>query len=71
MNCERVRELMSAYYDRELTPDLETEVREHLERCPDCVEQLAQFKELSKLGRRHAAAGSPSGNVVVDQRFAE
>ncbi|MGD9722640.1 MAG: anti-sigma factor [Pirellulales bacterium] len=61
MNCERVRELMSAYYDRELTPDLETEVREHLERCPVCVEQLAQFAELSKLAADMRQPEVPTG----------
>ncbi|MEX2113382.1 MAG: zf-HC2 domain-containing protein [Pirellulales bacterium] len=49
MNCESARELMSAYYDRELTPDLELAVREHLEDCPHCAHHLAQFEQLSKL----------------------
>lgn len=49
MNCESVRDLLSAYYDQELSPDVEAAVREHLQDCPICSQQLGQFAELSKL----------------------
>jgi hypothetical protein len=49
MNCESVRELLSAFYDQELQPDQQVEVREHLAECADCARHLAEFKELSKL----------------------
>lgn len=49
MNCERARELLSAFYDQELEPGLHDAVRDHLEQCPDCGKQLSQFAELSKL----------------------
>jgi len=61
MNCERVRESLSAYYDRELAPDLEAEVREHLEACPDCAGQLAGFAELSKLAADMRQPDVPPG----------
>jgi hypothetical protein len=49
MSCESVRDLLSAYYDQELTPDLEREVCAHLANCLPCTQQLAGFAELSKL----------------------
>ncbi len=49
MSCESVRDLLSAYYDQELPPDLEGEVHAHLANCPSCTQQLAGFAELSKL----------------------
>ena len=60
-NCESVRELLSALYDHELEPDREAVVREHLETCPDCAQQLAQFAELSKLAADLRQPQAPSG----------
>jgi hypothetical protein len=61
MNCERVRELMSAYYDQELAPDVEAAVREHFEKCPDCSQQLAEFAQLSKLAADMRQPDVPAG----------
>jgi anti-sigma factor RsiW len=61
MNCEAVRDLLSAYYDRELAPDVEVAVREHLQDCPECAEQLSQFAELSKLAADMRQPEVPAG----------
>lgn len=49
MICESVRELLSAFYDRELPTDREVEVRAHVETCPDCARRLVEFGQLTKL----------------------
>lgn len=61
MNCESVREFMSAYFDQELTPDQEAAMREHLEDCPDCAQQLAEFAELSSLAAEMRPPQVPAG----------
>jgi mycothiol system anti-sigma-R factor len=39
MNCRECVEHLYAYLDRELTPELEIEVKAHLEGCTPCDEQ--------------------------------
>ena len=45
MNCRECVEHLYEFLDRELTPDVEREIREHLEVCPPCGEQF-DFEEL-------------------------
>lgn len=40
MNCRECVEHLYPYLDKELTPDVEREVRAHLEECPPCHEQF-------------------------------
>ena len=40
MNCRECVEHLYAYLDRELTPELEAEVRVHLEGCGPCDDQF-------------------------------
>ncbi|MHC4914028.1 MAG: anti-sigma factor [Planctomycetota bacterium] len=49
MDCDEVRELLSPYLDRELTPDEMTRIAEHLESCPDCMHKSTIFGQLSKV----------------------
>ena len=44
MNCRETVEHLYEYLDRELTADVEREVREHLAACEPCLEQLG-FEE--------------------------
>lgn len=39
MNCHECIEHLYEYLDRELTPELEREIRQHLAACPPCGEQ--------------------------------
>jgi hypothetical protein len=61
MNCEAVRELLSPSYDQELPPDAEAAVREHVERCPTCSQQLAEFAALSALAANMREPEVPAG----------
>jgi hypothetical protein len=49
MNCSQVRELISALHDRELRPEVEAEVNDHLRGCPECSRLLSEFGDLSIL----------------------
>jgi len=47
MNCQDINELLNSYLDNELTPDEIEVIREHLEKCLACcqeLEQLSRFK---------------------------
>ena len=44
LDCEQAMALVHDYLKRELTPDLVSEVRGHLERCRDCAGH-AQFEQ--------------------------
>jgi len=48
MNCEEARNLISAYFDGELSSDSRSSVSKHLGSCPTCTEELASFESLSK-----------------------
>ncbi|MEO8498748.1 MAG: zf-HC2 domain-containing protein [Planctomycetota bacterium] len=49
MDCSEVKELLSAYYDDELSSDKRTAVANHLAGCDDCVHELEIFRNLSAL----------------------
>jgi mycothiol system anti-sigma-R factor len=44
MNCREALDHVYEFLDKELTPDVEREVRQHLEACGPCVEQF-DFQE--------------------------
>lgn len=45
----RVERQLSAYLDRELTPDEEAAVRRHLEECAACREEVARLSRLKRV----------------------
>ncbi|MBY0588822.1 zf-HC2 domain-containing protein, partial [bacterium] len=49
MNCERVREHLSAYYDGELRDTIQQDIDSHLKQCPECRQVLSSYKRLSSL----------------------
>ncbi len=60
MNCNSVRDQLSAYMDGELSPALSAQVEQHLSGCGSCAKELAEFKQLSNLARVHVeSAGQP------------
>jgi len=61
MDCDRVRELLSPYYDGEIAGDDRAAVAEHLNDCPACLGDVASFRRLSALVRDAAPAAPPSG----------
>lgn len=52
MNCEQIRERLSAYYDGELDEAVRLEVIAHLEGCPACVKGLQAYRGISSLFER-------------------
>lgn len=49
MNCNEVKNLLSAYCDSELRGELHDQVRQHVEGCADCRNELNGFDRLSQL----------------------
>ncbi len=49
MNCSQIQNLLSDYYDHELSADLRQQVETHLASCESCAELLAGFERLSQL----------------------
>jgi hypothetical protein len=46
MNCQNVRENLWAYHHRQISDDLDSSMRRHLETCPGCATELEQFKQV-------------------------
>ncbi|GHO84585.1 anti-sigma factor family protein [Dictyobacter formicarum] len=49
MNCEQVRDLLSAYLDDQLTADERQRVSAHLPSCPQCAGILADYRRFDAL----------------------
>lgn len=61
MNCESARDLLSAFFDRELEPEAAADVRAHVADCPICAGRLAEFEELSALASDIREPSAPPG----------
>lgn len=48
MDCLNTRELLNAYVDAELPPNLTEEVRRHLDLCPGCTSEVVALQQLAK-----------------------
>ena len=61
MRCEEVRDLASAWLDRELTDGLAREIAAHEAGCPDCHALVADLRraltQVARLGREPSPAG--------------
>ena len=51
MECEGIKESLSAFLDGELTEEESSAVRAHLERCADCRKEIEAFRKMSALYR--------------------
>ena len=60
MNCLQIDELLSAYYDDELSPESHASLRAHIEGCPTCAERLEEFQRLTALSAQLHDAAPPS-----------
>jgi predicted anti-sigma-YlaC factor YlaD len=49
MTCPDYKGLMMGYLDNELDDAQKKTFQEHLDHCPDCQQELAEFKELKQL----------------------
>jgi anti-sigma factor (TIGR02949 family) len=61
MNCRECTEHLYEYLDRELTPQLEQEIRQHIAECPPCGDHF-DFERLflDFLRARCQAQGAPA-----------
>ena len=50
-NCEQFQEMLSAYIDDLVQPDEKSELEEHLEKCPQCQQELNELQETVNLIR--------------------
>ncbi|MGE5550170.1 MAG: anti-sigma factor family protein [Bacteroidota bacterium] len=46
MNCQKASSLLSAYLDRELSPEERRQLRLHLMGCSECTEEMRELEEL-------------------------
>ncbi len=60
MDCSEVKQLLSAYYDDELSSGQRTAVAEHLAGCDDCARELEGFRNLSTLAEGLAHPEPPT-----------
>jgi len=60
MNCATARELLSAFHDHELQPELEAEVQDHIGECVECAKRLTEFGELSRMASELRNRGAPA-----------
>jgi len=49
MNCERVRERMMEWLDGRIDPATATELKAHVDHCPECQRELAQMRQMVTL----------------------
>ncbi len=49
MNCSQIQNLLSDYYDHELSSDTNQEMEAHLSTCESCAESLTAFENLTQL----------------------
>lgn len=74
MNCRECTEHLYEYLDRELTPETEREIRDHLAHCPPCGEHY-DFETLflKFLRARCTARGAPPDlrRRILDSLFDE
>lgn len=67
MNCSETKNLLSAFYDEELSVDVRASVAEHLQACQSCAGALAEYQQLSAAFSRAASPPVPPsvwGNIV-------
>jgi hypothetical protein len=60
MDCSKVKECLSAYFDDELPSDTRTAVGEHLVGCKSCASELEGFRCLSAMTEGLAAPETPA-----------
>lgn len=59
MNCATVKEWMPHYIEGLLSPEVELNVRLHIESCPDCAQWLEEARGLAALWSEMETGGEP------------
>ena len=60
MNCSDTRDLLSAFYDNELSVERRADVSAHLATCADCARTIASFNGLSAMAAALSHPDPPS-----------
>ncbi len=68
MNCHENENLLSAYYDGELSDELAATVVEHLDQCDACAGELTGIEQLSQLAAR---LDEPRGSAEIWDAISE
>ncbi len=71
MNCTEVRQLLSPYFDGELTAPVGPVVAEHVQACADCAATLAGIRSLSKVAHDLADQVPADMWPAIEQRLLE
>lgn len=69
MRCEKVRELLDRFYDRELRGKKREAVSEHLRRCENCAGELEKLERMGRMLKTHCEelAGSEDLSMVWER----
>jgi hypothetical protein len=70
VNCNRVNELLSAFHDAELAPEVRQAVAAHLEGCPKCAADLADYRRLSDVAARLTRPEPPDQWAAIERQLA-
>jgi anti-sigma factor RsiW len=62
LSCKELVELVTAYFEDELSPELRTRFEMHLSYCAPCRVYLAQMRETVKLAGQLSEASLPPGS---------
>ena len=60
MKCSEIQDLLSAFYDGELSREVHTAVASHIGKCDECAAELASFKQLSSMAASLDAPETPT-----------
>lgn len=59
MDCQHIQELLSAYFDNELSSDVRSSVAQHVQACSRCSDELARFRKLSVIAKELETPNPP------------
>lgn len=71
MNCATVKEWMPHYIDGILSPEVELNIRLHINSCPDCAEWLEEAREMSVLWTNMENGQEPLGSLEIPDLTAQ
>ena len=60
MNCRKARRCLFSYFKDELPQDVKTEIKLHLEGCPDCAREALEVEKIASLVKDSLETLKPS-----------
>ena len=60
MNCRKARRCLFSYFKDELPEDVKTEVKLHLEGCPECTREAVEVEKIASLVKDSLETLKPS-----------